>query len=234
MKRWQLKQKHVKRVDPKRPTRVEYDEWLSDLTLLIAKHRITIDRLYNADESGIDRRYGSRAYVVVPKGKGNVGSTIGTSFREHVTVVVTICANGTFLPPTWIAQGKGHISYKVAQQMLKGSMDGSAIVQTVKGWIDIVSWSEWLQTFVLHLPTPPTAQHPVLLILDGHRTRFSWECLEFAMHNHVLMFLLPPHMTARLQPLDVGIFGIFKVHHFPFSSVTVRLRGSLSVGRVLS
>ncbi len=227
-KRWKLQQKHIKKVDPKRPTRSEYDEWIHNLTMTIINNHITIDRLYNADESGIDRRYGSRAYVVVQKGKQQVGTTIATTFREHVTVVVSVCANGTFLPPTWIAQGKGNLSFAMAQKMLTGTLPGSSITQTRKGWIETDSWSEWLQLFVQQLPTRPTAEHPVLLLLDGHQTRYSWQCLEFAMAHHVLLFLLPPHMTALLQPLDVGVFGIFKVDSNSRSGLVFLLKYCIS------
>jgi hypothetical protein len=65
--RWALKQSHFKRSNPKRPTKDEYIEWLNALALLIATHSIHPGRIYNADESGIDSRYGKQL-VVAPGG----------------------------------------------------------------------------------------------------------------------------------------------------------------------
>ncbi|THU84574.1 hypothetical protein K435DRAFT_564347, partial [Dendrothele bispora CBS 962.96] len=48
---------------------------------------------------------------------------------------------------------------------------------------------------------------PILLIYDGHvsHTRNNW--VDFAYHNDIFLYCLPPHTTHRLQPLDVGCFS---------------------------
>jgi hypothetical protein len=213
MKRAGLRSKHVKRVEPGRPTRAEYEEWLGKLTMLIAEKGLRPNRIFNADESGLDRRYGKRAYVVVEKNKKATMVAAKNTIKDHVTVIATICANGTHLPSLWITKGDGEIKDKHAQEMLDGTMPGSCVVATSNGWVNFPSWSQYLQFFVKNMPRerPATVEDPVLLILDGHRTRFSVRCLQYAMEHGVIVFLLPPHMTDTLQPLDVGIFGPFKV-----------------------
>jgi hypothetical protein len=131
--------------------------------------------------------------------------------RSHVSVMTCICADGTFIPPLWMVKGKKPLSFEIGEKMLANTIPGSAVVSTPKAYIDFESWSQWLQHFVRNLPTPPTENEPVLLLLDDHSTRYNWQCIEFALHHHIIIYLLPPHMTSVMQPLDVGIFGPFKV-----------------------
>lgn len=66
----------------------------------------------------------------------------------------------------------------------------------------------WLQAFLA--ATKPTADRPILLILDNHTSRFDVEFLEEALKNHVYVLLLPPNLTHLLQPADVGVFSSLK------------------------
>lgn len=51
----------------------------------------------------------------------------------------------------------------------------------------------------------PTAENPVLLLLDGHTTHTdNLDTINYASDHHVIMFCLPSHCTHRLQPLDVS------------------------------
>ena len=50
----------------------------------------------------------------------------------------------------------------------------------------------------------------VVLILDGHVTHTkNLVATEMAREAGVVMVSLPPHMTHRLQPLDVAFFAPF-------------------------
>ncbi|PCH44075.1 hypothetical protein WOLCODRAFT_76472, partial [Wolfiporia cocos MD-104 SS10] len=46
-----------------------------------------------------------------------------------------------------------------------------------------------------------------LLMYDGHGSHTTKYMVELAMANNIHLFCLPPHMTHKLQPLNVGIFG---------------------------
>ncbi|KIO11371.1 hypothetical protein M404DRAFT_128111, partial [Pisolithus tinctorius Marx 270] len=41
----------------------------------------------------------------------------------------------------------------------------------------------------------------------GHGSHITKEMCQLAIKNNIELFCLPPHMTHKLQPLDVGIFG---------------------------
>jgi hypothetical protein len=59
-------------------------------------------------------------------------------------------------------------------------------------------------------------QAPILLILDGHKTRLSFEAaLIFASYN-IEVLILPPHSSHLLQPFDVTIASPLKVEFKKF------------------
>ncbi len=46
-----------------------------------------------------------------------------------------------------------------------------------------------------------------MLIVDGHASHEDSRIIDIAQQHKIEILELPPHMTHRLQPLDVGIFG---------------------------
>ena len=46
-----------------------------------------------------------------------------------------------------------------------------------------------------------------LLLVDGHSSHVNLAFLDYATSNRVVVLVLPPHSTHRLQPLDLGLFG---------------------------
>lgn len=64
----------------------------------------------------------------------------------------------------------------------------------------------FFEFFLKHLP----AARPILLILDGHKSHGSWKLLQLAQENGVILLALPPHLTHKLQLLDVAVFRNLK------------------------
>ncbi|XP_028966414.1 uncharacterized protein LOC108863738 [Galendromus occidentalis] len=58
------------------------------------------------------------------------------------------------------------------------------------------------------------AEHPVLLVLDGHysHTR-NIELIDLAEQNHISILCLPPYCTHRMQPLDDAFMSPFKTYY---------------------
>ena len=65
-----------------------------------------IDELiWGTDETGIQQGLGTRQRIIGPKGK-KVQHQQRSGDRENITIIVTICANGTSLPPSVIFKGE--------------------------------------------------------------------------------------------------------------------------------
>ena len=52
---------------------------------------------------------------------------------------------------------------------------------------------------------------PRLLINDGFGTYKSLEIQKFYYKNHIILARLPSHTSHKLQPCDVGPFGLLKI-----------------------
>ena len=49
-----------------------------------------------------------------------------------------------------------------------------------------------------------------MLLCDGHDSHISAGFIRYCIDNKIVLFLLPPHSSHLLQPLNVGVFGPVK------------------------
>ena len=74
-------------------------------------------------------------------------------------------------------------------------------------------WSNWevfklyLQNHVLKVCPRRKKAEVMLILYDGHRSRVSPDLVESANANNIVLFVLPPHTSYILKPLDIGCFG---------------------------
>lgn len=52
-----------------------------------------------------------------------------------------------------------------------------------------------------------------LLLMDNHGSHLTLQFLEFCSEKRIIPFTFPPHLTHRLQPLDLIPFQQYKLHH---------------------
>jgi hypothetical protein len=71
-------------------------------------------------------------------------------------------------------------------------------------------FKKWLEHFATY--TSPSPTNKVLLLLDGHCSHKSYEAVDYARQNGIILLCFPPHCTHRLQPLDVVFFGPLKTY----------------------
>ena len=57
------------------------------------------------------------------------------------------------------------------------------------------------------------SSEPILILYDGHRSHFSLDLIEWAKTNNMIRFVLPPHCSHMLQPMDVGCFGPLQIKY---------------------
>jgi transposase-like protein len=108
-------------------SRAQLDQWYDQLRKLIEDHHITVDMIFNLDDTGIDRP-GGKAKVVFPAGE--LGSAILDDFRDHVSILSAVGADGKRFPPTYIFPAATDISVR---NLLKGdAVQGSQQVNTRK------------------------------------------------------------------------------------------------------
>jgi transposase len=73
---------------------------------------------------------------------------------------------------------------------------------------------------------------PCLVIFDGHRAHLSEILTAWAAQHHILLYLLPPHSTHLLQPLDQGFFRRLKIQYSLFAPIKDVSKISSSLERI--
>ena len=96
---------------------------------------------------------------------------------------------------------------------MKGQTPGSAGTVTTSGWSNAAVFRESLQDHFIKYVQGHDSSEPVLILYDGHRSHFSLDLIEWARTNNIILFVLPPHCSHILQPMDVGCFGPFQIKY---------------------
>jgi hypothetical protein len=86
------------------------------------------------------------------------------------------------------------------------------------GWTNDSLALLWLHDFdkVSRAKIGQDTRQSRLLILDGHGSHVTLAFFEKCYQKRVILAVLPPHATHRLQPLDVGIFRPFAMKYSLF------------------
>jgi DDE superfamily endonuclease len=141
---------------------------------------------------------------------------------ELVTIVECVAADGGFISPGIIFEGKQQyeavwfevdpkISYVSGLLIdLRLELTYSSIGLSDNGWTSDFHCFEWFKdVFIPQAKAQNTSGKPILLIYDGHGSHKALNLLRLAKEHNIILFLFPPHTTHKLQPLDVGVFGPF-------------------------
>ncbi|KXN92610.1 hypothetical protein AN958_02991, partial [Leucoagaricus sp. SymC.cos] len=130
--------------------------------------------------------------------------------QENITVIMTICANGTSIPPAVIFRGEAyHVQWKQNNPLNATCLINYSLGHSKKGYTDGKIGVLWLKFFNQHMQTKANG-HRQLLLVDEHNSHYTHEFLEFMQENHIHVLCYPSHSTHIYQELDVVIFSILK------------------------
>jgi hypothetical protein len=79
------------------------------------------------------------------------------------------------------------------------------------GYTDTAISLYWIQHVFDPLTKARAGKKPRVLINDGFGTQESLELMKFCYKNNIILCRLPSHMSHKLQPCGVGIFGPLKI-----------------------
>ena len=113
----QLEDKRGCAVNPN--TKAAWDKLLGST---VEKHGITAPLMYAVDETGVTGQMGQKERVMGARKKGLHYQQVGGS-HENMTVLVTICADGSSLPPAVIFKGKAYQTDWNDNNPVKASQD---------------------------------------------------------------------------------------------------------------
>ncbi|XP_065667788.1 uncharacterized protein LOC136088062 [Hydra vulgaris] len=178
--------------------RTNVDTFFKNLDSVQKRYNFSADCIYNIDETGLTTVH-KPVKVIAGKGVKQIGQVTSAERGTLVTMVGCINGFGNFIPPFLIFPRVHFRSH-----MLKGAPTGTKGDANPSGWINIEIFLKWFDHFVEY--GHPSKDHPLLLIMDNHKTHISFELMDKAKESNVV----PPHRSHKLQPLDRSVFGPLK------------------------
>ncbi|KZP05299.1 DDE-domain-containing protein, partial [Athelia psychrophila] len=167
------------------------------------EYEILPENDYATDEIGTNPFAGERERVMGGNDRGpQYQQRDGT--RENITSIVTICADGTSIPPAVLFKGQAfQASWK------QNNPANASLGYSKKGWTNGEIGVEWIKNFDKH--TSAKAKHRYRrLTVDGHNSHYTRAFLEYARAHRIIVICYPSHATHVLQGLDVVIFAVLK------------------------
>jgi hypothetical protein len=135
--------------------------------------------------------------------------------REWITLMATICADGTWGRPLLIYPSAASALQDTWIQAVDYTQHNVAFSATASGWTNDELGLKWLENFEVwsraKLDNPSRDWR--LLIVDGHGSHVTLKFFEKCFQKRIVLAVLPPHATHRLQPLDVGMFRPFAMKY---------------------
>lgn len=152
----------------------------------------------------------SRAKVIVPREWDEAPAMVPEWRSKHITLIMTVSADGEHVTPCVILPEIQNLPAN-----LQPLQDRFAWTSTDSGWINDTTFENWVETiFIPDVNLKRLAygkpDAPVLLWVDGHGSRSSTKAQDLLLAAGVTMVVIPSHTSHILQPLDCGVFRVFK------------------------
>ncbi|XP_063420606.1 uncharacterized protein LOC134705821 [Mytilus trossulus] len=194
--------KTISELRAKATSRTSIYRYFDELYRIMEKYELK-DRpqsIYNVDEKGLQPNYKPPNVVASAE---YVPSTLSSEKGQTTTVMGCGNALGHQIPPYFIFAGK-----RMRQELLEGATPGADGSVSETGWSNSEIFQSYLETHFIKYVTGMQDKH-TLLLYDGHRTHITPDIIDWAVEKKIILYVLPPHTSHVLQPMDVGCFGPF-------------------------
>ena len=125
--------------------------------------------------------------------------------REFISLLAAICADGTKIPPALIYKGTSRDLQDSWLEDLKEKED-AFFASSSNGWSSNAFGLAYLTQVFDPATRTKAGRGRRLLIVDGYSSHVNMEFIRTCDRLKIILLILPPHSTHRLQPLDVGCF----------------------------
>jgi hypothetical protein len=125
--------------------------------------------------------------------------------REFISLLACIYADSSWLPPSLIYQGESHNLQSSWVEELGSEI--AYFAASDNGWSYNKLGLNWLEKVFEPHTKPKVGRRWRILIVDGHSSYVNMGFLQWANEHRIIVHILPPHSTHKLQLLDVGLFN---------------------------
>ena len=193
----------------KAETESSYRQYFDVLKQKISQYDIQPHNCYNMDEKGFLIGHLQKVKRIFPKALMRTHKLLGTGqdgSRQWITLVATICADGSSLSPALIYKAVSGDIQDTWLQDYRPNEHPCWFASSLNGWTSNELGMSWLQSLFDTQTSEKAKRDWRLLILDGHGSHCTLSFLEWCHNHRILVAIYPPHSTHRLQPLDVSLF----------------------------
>ena len=180
--------------------------YFDELNMIMTKYNIANPRqIYNIDEKGINTEYKPPNVV---SGKECRPQAIIPQRSKTITVIGAGNAMGHPIPPFFIFPGD-----RLTENLTEGKTPGAMAVMSKTGWSNSDIFKTYLQEHFLKYCQGRGDDETILILYDGHGSHISVDLIDWGAERNIILFVLPPHTSHILQPMDVGCFGPFQLKY---------------------
>ena len=155
--------------------------------------------IFNIDEKGLSAEHKPPKIIA---GKMYKAQAVTSGKAQNVTLIGCVNAAGQQIPPYFIFPGK-----RMMDSLLDGATPGADGTVTESGWSNSDTFTEYMKELLLKYLPPRSSSSHVLVLYDGHKSHVTIPLIEWAIEENIILFVLPPHCSHLLQPLDVSCYG---------------------------
>lgn len=174
----------------------------------VEKYNITAENIYNWDEKGFVIGQATATQRIMNREaleSGRITRASQDGSREFISLLACISAIGAVLPPALIYKGDSSLHDTWLEDWVPGDIAHFAV--SSNGWSSNAFGLHWLETIFQRYTSEIAKRSRRLLIVDGHSSHVNLQFIESCDRLRILLLILPPHSTHRLQPLDVSLFA---------------------------
>jgi DDE superfamily endonuclease len=179
----------------------------NDFEHMLEEYHIQQADVWNFDEIGFRIGCLKGRVVIVPADVKAI-YLADPDNRESITVLECISGGGESIAPFILMKGEILMEKHFMNRLDNNIMIGA----TLTGFTNDVRTYQWLQHFDKLTKERAEGRYRAL-VMDGHGSHVSDHFKHYCWRNKIVPFLLLPHSTHLLQPLDVGVFSAMKAHH---------------------
>ena len=184
----------------------------------IQQYDVQPQNTYNMDEKGFLIGFLTKTKRVFTRAAFDQKRILGAirdGNREWITLIVTICADGTSIAPGLIYKAEtGNIQDSWVQDF-EPTQHHVFFASSTSGWTNEDLGLSYIES-IFDRETKAKARNGRdwrLLYVDRHGSHINMKWLEYCEKHRILVAVYPPHSTHRLQPLDVSVFALMATYY---------------------
>ena len=186
-------------------TRPAIDSYFTELGKIIDKYNLRDkpNYIFNIDEKGLSTEHKPPKIVT---GSLYKAQAITGGKSKTTTLIGGGNGVGQQIPPFFVFPGK-----RMQEGLLEGASAGVSGTMSESGWSNTEIFSQYMQEHLIKYLPARSENSYALVLYDGHKSHVSLPLIEWAKQNYIILFVLPPHCSHLLQPLDVSCYGPFEI-----------------------